>query len=150
MSSYINQTDISEHIENQELLFENAFGEVYKVCEKVALVKAKGAYIPIEDFKEIFMEAGEAVSKHGFEKLIFDKRNLKVFHQPSMVWYFVHWKEIMFELGLKTHRKILPKDPVFRECVKLGRENLEKEYPDAKFHQMDIQYRFSVEEAIAD
>lgn len=150
MSSSVDTVSTQEIIHNQELLFENQFGQVFKVCEEVVLVKATGSYIPIDNFKELFDQTGLAVKAHHFKKLIFDKRNLKVFHQPSMVWYFTEWKESMFELGLTTHRKILPKDPVFRECVKLGRENLSKEYPEAKFHKMNIQYRFTVEEAITD
>ena len=80
--------------------------------------------------------------------MVFDKRALKVFHQPSMVWYFVEWKEEMYSKGLTKHRKILPRDPVFRECVKLGRENLSKENPSAKYHELDIQYKNSIQEAI--
>lgn len=145
-SEMSNETPVA----NAELLFENEFGQVYRVCKEVVLVKATGAYIPIEDFKELFNQTSKSIEQYQFKKLIFDKRNLKVFHQPSMVWYFVEWKEKMYDLGLVTHRKILPKDPVFRECVKLGRENLAKENPSARYHEMDIQYRFTVEEAIAD
>ena len=72
-----------------------------------------------------------------------------VFHQPSMEWYFVEWKEKMYNHGLKTHRKILPKDAVFRQSVKIGRDKINREYPQGKFHKMDIQYFETLDEAIA-
>lgn len=111
-------------------------------------MKANSSYIPINDFKEVFEKVAELTEEHKFNKLIFDKRNLSVFHQPSMEWYFVDWKERVFNKGLVQHRKILPKDPVFRECVKLGREKIYKTYPDKMFNKMDIAYSNSIEEAI--
>jgi hypothetical protein len=112
------------------------------------IIEATANYIPIEKFKEIFVGIGEIVAKQGIKKLIFDKRQLTVFHQPSMEWYFVEWKEKMFGLGLKTHRKILPQDEVFRQSVKIGREKITKAFPDGKYKEMDIQYAETLEEAI--
>ncbi|MDX1627126.1 MAG: hypothetical protein R3345_00420 [Fulvivirga sp.] len=127
--------------------FNNA--EVYVVESKpVAVVKAIGSYITIEEFKKIFNKIGEIVVKKGIKKLVFDKRALNVFHQPSMEWYFVEWKEKMFDLGLKTHRKILPEDDVFRQSVKIGRDQINKKYPEGKFHEMDIQYFENLADAI--
>lgn len=114
-----------------------------------ALVEASASYIPLDKFKEIFNFIGELTEKKKLTKLIFDKRKLSVFHQPSMEWYFVEWKEKMFDAGLKIHRKILPQDDVFRQSVRIGREKINKAYPSKKYHQMDIQYAESVEEAIA-
>jgi hypothetical protein len=65
-----------------------------------------------------------------------------------MEWYFVEWKEKMFDLGLKTHRKILPKDPVFRHSVKVGREKIKNNFPNGKFNEMDIQYAEDIDQAI--
>lgn len=113
------------------------------------IVEATANYIPIEKFKEIFAGIGEVVARKGIKKLIFDKRQLTVFHQPSMEWYFVEWKEKMFDLGLKTHRKILPQDEVFRQSVKIGRDKISKSFPDGKYKEMDIQYAETIEEAIA-
>jgi hypothetical protein len=115
----------------------------------VALVEATANYIPLEQFKEIFNFIGELASREKLTKLIFDKRKLSVFHQPSMEWYFVEWKEKMFDDGLKTHRKILPKDDVFRQSVRIGRDKINKMYPSKKFNQMDIQYAESIEEALS-
>jgi len=129
------------------LATETEYCKIY--CEgNVCVVEATNSYIPITDFKEIFNKVEGFVRKSGINKLVFDKRQLKVFHQPSMEWYFIEWKERMFDLGLRQHRKILPKDPVFRECVKLGREKIYKLNPQKKFNMMDIQYANTIEEAI--
>jgi hypothetical protein len=114
----------------------------------VAVVEANASYIPIEQFKEAFNFIGELVKKEKISKLVFDKRELSVFHQPSMEWYFVEWKEKMFDSGLKTHRKILPNDEVFRQSVKIGRDKINKTFPSGKFHQMDIGYSESMEDAV--
>lgn len=117
--------------------------------EEVAVVEATAGYIPLEPFKEIFNYIGELAEKKKLTKLIFDKRKLSVFHQPSMEWYFVEWKEKVFEAGLTTHRKILPPDDVFRQSVRIGREKISKAFPSKKFNQMDIRYAESVEEALS-
>jgi hypothetical protein len=114
----------------------------------VAVVEATAGYIPLEPFKEIFSFIGELAEKKKISKLIFDKRKLSVFHQPSMEWYFVEWKEKVFEFGLTTHRKILPLDDVFRQSVRIGREKISKAFPSKKFNQMDIQYSESIEDAL--
>ena len=125
-------------------------GSIYLFPEQpnVAVIEATASYIPLEQFKEIFNFIGELTSKRKITKLIFDKRKLSVFHQPSMEWYFVEWKEKMFDAGLKTHRKILPQDDVFRQSVRIGRDKINKMYPSKKFNQMDIQYSESIEEAL--
>jgi hypothetical protein len=123
---------------------------IYSVenAPKVAVVEATASYIPIEQFKEAFNYVGELVEKEQIVKLIFDKRKLSVFHQPSMEWYFVEWKERMFNDGLTTHRKILPNDEVFKQSVKIGRDKINKNFPNGKFHQMDIGYSDTLEDAL--
>ncbi len=127
--------------------FNNDFSRI-ETIGNACIVTATNNYIPIEDFKKIFLTVEQLTEELKITKLIFDKRELKVFHQPSMEWYFVEWKERMFDKGLCVHRKILPKDAVFRECVKLGREKIYKSHPNAKFNLMDINYANSVEEAL--
>jgi hypothetical protein len=124
---------------------------VYTVASHpgVAVVEATSTYIPLEQFKEVFLHIGKLVETHNITKLVFDKRKLTVFHQPSMEWYFVEWKEKMFGLGLKVHRKILPQDKIFRESVKIGREKINKSFPNGKFNEMDICYAESIEEALS-
>jgi hypothetical protein len=114
----------------------------------IAVVTAKTGYIPFEEFKKIFEAIGKLVKEKSVTKLVFDKRNLTVFHQPSMEWYFTEWKEEMFTAGLKTHRKILPDNEVFRQSVKIGREKISKNFPNGKFTQMDIAYADSLNAAI--
>lgn len=112
------------------------------------LIQADSTYIPIEQFKEIFHSMEELIQERGITRLIFDKRKLSVFHQPSMEWYFVEWKEKMTHYGLKHHIKILPDDNVFCQSVKLGRDQINKKYPHAKFHELTIEYASSIEEAV--
>lgn len=129
--------------------FKHADVYVFKDHRKVGLVRATTTYIPLDQFKEIFTYIGELTAMEKITKLIFDKSTLSVFHQPSMEWYFVEWKEKMFDLGLKTHRKILPADEVFRQSVKIGREKISKNHPKGKYTLMDIKYSESLEDAIA-
>jgi len=114
----------------------------------IAVVEAKSTYIPIEEFKNIFNEIGNLVESKNIKKLIFDKRKLTVFHQPSMEWYFTEWKEDMWHKGLKIHRKILPDNKVFQQSVKIGREKIKEENPNLKFNEMDIQYKKDIQDAI--
>lgn len=112
------------------------------------VVTATASYIPMDQFRLIFNRIGDFVKSHQIVKLIFDKRQLRVFHQPSMEWYFVEWKDMMFELGLTKHIKILPNDEVFRQSVKIGRKKINELYPNGKFHQLSILYAESLEEAL--
>ena len=128
--------------------FKHAVIKVVDSHPSIAIVEATATYIPIDQFKEIFGEIGKIVGERKITKLIFDKRKLTVFHQPSMEWYFIEWKEQMFELGLKTHRKILPQDEIFKQSVKIGREKIKASHPTGKYTQMDIQYSENLEEAI--
>ena len=128
--------------------FRHATVSAVEDLPNVAVVEATSHYSPIEQLKELFDYIGELVVEQKVGKLIFDKRKLTVFHQPSMEWYFVEWKEQMFAYGLSVHRKILPADEVFRQSVKIGREKIAKIYPKGKFHVMDIAYAESLEEAI--
>lgn len=121
--------------------------ELFKTPVAVVVVTAKAHYIPIEPFKEVFNNVGALVEAHGVRKLIFDKRNLTVFHQPSMEWYFVDWKERMFAFGLTEHVKLLPDDEAFRQSVAIGRKKINREHPAGKFHEMRIVYAKTLAEA---
>lgn len=123
--------------------------KIFQVEEQsILIVEATAAYIPFESFKEIFREIGKTVKARGIEKLIFDKRKLTTFHQPSMEWYFTEWKDEMYGFGLKKHRKILPDDALFHHSVKIGRDKINQAYPHATFHKLDIRYVNSIEEGI--
>ena len=114
----------------------------------IMIIEATGTYIPIDEFKKIFTRAEEVVKNEPIQKVIFDKRKLEVFHQPSMEWYFTTWKENILEYGVKVHRKLLPEDPTFRHSVKIGRLKIHEKYPNLHTESMDIQYTDSIEEAI--
>jgi hypothetical protein len=106
-------------------------------------------YITIEKFQELFAALSDIVVKFGIVKFIFDKRSLRTFHQPSMEWYFVFWKEEMYKKGLTIHRKILPVDKDwFAEAVLAGREYIKEKYPDCIAFKLDMAYVNSVEEGL--
>lgn len=117
--------------------------------KKALLIRATATYIPMEEFKEVFEKATEVIGKDKLTKTIFDKTKLTVFHQPSMEWYFVVWKEeLLTKHGVRIHRKILPDNNVFVQSVKLGRMKIEKNFPNGKYKEMDIQYATSIMEAV--
>ena len=124
--------------------------KVYTVpsSPNTAIVEALTNYIPLIPFKEIFEYIGVLAKEKKLKKLIFDKRKLSIFNQPSMEWYFIEWKEKMYDQGLTIHRKILPTDDVFRQSVRIGREKINKNFPDKKYNKMDIQYAETIEEAL--
>lgn len=130
-----------------KMTFKNA--NIYRVKNtSVAVVEASGVYITIEEFKSIFGYMSNFIITHKIQKLVFDKRELMVFHQQSMRWHFIEWKEKMFDHNLIAYRYILPKDPEFRSKVKKEREHINKIYEDSKFHKMDIKYSDTLNDAI--
>jgi hypothetical protein len=138
-----------EHVQLKEVLsYPHAICYIVEDQPSTLVIKATSEYIPKTQFQELFIAVGHVVVKNHITKLIFDKRSLTVFHQPSMEWYFLVWKELMFYHGLKVHRKILPNDQFFRESVRIGRERIFKRHPEGKFNEMDIQYSTSLTDAI--
>lgn len=113
-----------------------------------AVITATNTYIPMDEFKAIFNETEKLVLKEKLTKLVFDKRALKIFHQPSMEWYFIEWKDKMYNFGLTKHRKLLPNDKIFRESVKIGREKIMREHPNLNIQRLDIQYFENFEDAL--
>ncbi|MBI1182644.1 hypothetical protein GC194_00120 [bacterium] len=143
----MNEIDQTIKLPELKLLNHYEFASVY-VADDVCLVKATSTYIPTASFRQLFETVGEIVKKSRIKKFIFDKSNLMVFDQASMAWYFTQWKDEMYQYGLSVHRKILPADKVFKECVLLGREQINIKYPDAKFHKMDIRYSRDLKDAL--
>lgn len=113
------------------------------ICELLA------DYIPFDDFKEIFGQIGDIVKAGTYEKFIFDKRSLRAFHQPTMEWYFIHWKKDMLAYGVTKHRKILPAEKWFEKMVQIAKAQILQNYPENIISKLDIQYCDSIEEAIA-
>lgn len=129
--------------------FEEKYTRVWVNPElKIVICELLADYIPIEDFKEAFAEIGEIIKSGDYEKFIFDKRSLRAFHQPTMEWYFIHWKKDMLQYGLKTHRKILPNEKWFEKMVQIAKDQILQNYPENIIGQLDIKYCDSIEEAI--
>lgn len=128
---------------------ENNYAKTYLDKDlSLILMEVKAPYIPIETFMALFNELSPLIKQHGIKKFIFDKRKMTTFHQPSMEWYFIEWKQKMYEYGLSVHRKILPDADWFAKCVEAGRAQILKDYPDNIIHKLDIRYCKSVAEAI--
>jgi hypothetical protein len=131
------------------LVSDTKWAHIQYVEEHLSVVlKFKVSYVPIEVFKSVLGEIETFASKEKVSKVVFDKTNLTVFHQPSMEWYHVEWKERMLKKGVKSHRKILPQDRLFVESVRIGREKIQKNNPGFSFAKYDIQYCNSVAEAL--
>ena len=146
----MNETINSSEIQDFEVAFEQRYARVwFKRDKKIVICELLADYIPIEDFKLIFGQIGEVVKAGDFEKFIFDKRSLRAFHQPTMEWYFIHWKREMLEYGLKTHRKILPAEKWFEKMVQIAKNQILQTYPDNIIDQLDIKYCDSIDEAVA-
>ena len=145
----MNETLNPSEIQDFELAFEERYARVLVSTEKKTIIcELLADYIPIEDFKEAFGQIGKIVEAGHFEKFIFDKRSLRAFHQPTMEWYFIHWKKDMLAYGLKTHRKILPAEKWFEKMVQIAKQQILETYPDNIIDQLDIQYCDTIEEAI--
>jgi hypothetical protein len=128
--------------------YDDKYAEIaFSQSNKLALMTCKANFIPEKAFKLLFEKMTELVKKYPIYKFIFDKRSLTVFHQPSMEWYHLVWKKDMLAYGLKTHRKILPNDLIFKKSVEIGKAKIIKENTDNILHLLDIQYVDSVEEA---
>lgn len=145
----MNETLNPSEIQDFELAFEEKYSRVLvNADKKIIICELLADYIPIEDFKDTFAQIGKIVKAGNFEKFIFDKRSLRAFHQPTMEWYFIHWKKEMLGYGMKTHRKILPGEKWFEKMVQIAKQQILETYPDNIIDQLDIQYCDSIEEAI--
>ena len=112
------------------------------------VVRATAEFVPFAEFQSIFEAAAEVIRQENITQLVFDKRSLRVFDPESMEWYFTQWKEAMYDLGLRTHYKIMPENIPFKYGVDLTRQRIFEQYPNARFHRMNIRYVASVEEAL--
>lgn len=134
---------------NFSLIFEERDARVYACKDKgMVICELLTDYVPIDIFKDIFLKISDIIKKGGYTKFIFDKRALRAFHQPSMEWYFLHWKNEMLEYGVQKHRKILPDEKWFEKMVMIAKEQIMKNNPDNIIDKLDIKYCNSLEEAI--
>ncbi len=116
----------------------------------VVLCVSETEYIPIEHFKEAFKNIGNHIKQNRSKALIFDKRNLNTFHQPSMEWYYTEWKAEMLGHGLSKHYKILPSMPWFAKSVEAGKRDIKRNYPSFDFDLFSVTYVDSIAEALED
>lgn len=117
----------------------------YLPNKKAILCTATDTYIKEVDFKEVFNEMLSFVKDNEVTRFVFDKRNLKVFHQPSMEWYHINWKPEVAKYGVTRHRKILPDNKAFKMSVDIGRKNIITKNPEVE--KYDIKYTETLEEA---
>ena len=137
-------------IQDIQLLEKFLWVKIEKVTShpEVLIVTATGNFIPYYEFRKAFTHLETFVEQLHTKKLIFDKRKLKVFHQPSMEWYFLEWKSRVYKLGLDTHRKILPKDDAFKQSVQTGIAKIHREHQDGIYKKLDIAYVDNLQDAI--
>lgn len=123
---------------------------LYSASLATALVVSKANFIPMEAFKNIFSEVSVLLNEGSVERVIFDKRSLTIFHQPSMEWYYLEWKPRMLEkYTLKRHDKILPKDELFRQSVNQARSKIYQTNPQHTIHKIKPAYFENLEEALS-
>jgi hypothetical protein len=126
-------------------------GAIYHDSNHHAVVLlAQTTYLPYEHFLHFLQTIEQLAEGQPVEVMVFDKSYLKIFHQPSMEWYHVVWKENMYHKGLRIYRKVLPPDPLFKESVRIGRERIERENPGFQIGKFDIRYAGSLQEAWAE
>lgn len=121
----------------------------YYPSRKTILITAVNEYIPEADFKETFKAVTAFINGHKTEKIIFDKSHLQVFHQASMTWYHVEWKQdLRKRFDIIKHRKILPEDELFEQSVQVGKDRIRSEHPEFSFEDFDIVYKNNLQEAL--
>jgi hypothetical protein len=117
----------------------------YDPNHHAVVLLAQATYLPYEHFLRFLQTIEQLAERQPVEVMVFDKSSLKIFHQPSMEWYHVVWKENMYRKGLRIYRKVLPPDPLFKESVRIEREN-----PGFQIGKFDIRYAGSLQEAWAE
>lgn len=129
--------------------YSNSFGRcAYNKTLRIGVCESLDQYIPVDQFMDIFLQCGEMIKNYDLKYFIFDKRALRAFHQSSMEWYYIEWKQDMLKLGLKDHFKILPNEDWFKKCVEAGRAEIARDYPQSLLDQINVTYVNSIQEAI--
>lgn len=132
-----------------ELIYDCEYSKLYYNNElMMAICLAEQEYIPISNFKSMFLKISDLIEKFPIKHLIFDKRKLRTFHQPSMEWYFAIWKQIVKEKELVSHYKILPELDWFEKAVEAGKHEIIKKYSKEILNGINIFYVKSIEEVI--
>lgn len=126
------------------------FAELYYAPElQLAMLVSAANFLPIEEFKAVFIQVAEGVMENKLRKVLFDKRSLTVFHQPSMEWYYLEWKvSLLNEEGVMEHAKILPKDDLLRKSVEEAKRKIFKDNPTSPIQRLNLRYYENFPEAL--
>lgn len=117
---------------------------------KMVICCAEEEYIPIDNFKEMFLHISTLIERFEITHLVFDKQKLRTFHQPSMEWYFAIWKPSIKTKGLVSHYKILPQLDWFEKAVDAGKFEIFQKFSKEILNGISIKYVNSIEAAIED
>ncbi len=130
-------------------VFKNRYATLtYNEELEMAICKADSEYIPITEFKEIFLFVSAFTETLKISHFVFDKSNLRTFHQPSMEWYFAIWKPSLKHKGLINHYKILPKLEWFTKAVEAGKHEIFEKYGKDILNGISVTYINSIDEVI--
>ena len=118
-------------------------------ANETAIVSIHGAYIPMTDYQQTLEKLGELVKQEKVQKLIVDARQLVAYHQPSVEWSFLNWKQEMRTHGLNSYRYVLPNTGEYRRNLEHGIQKIRREHPNTDvLDRMDMAYCRSLEEAV--
>jgi hypothetical protein len=132
-----------------ELILKTDCASLYLATDlKLAVCVADEEYIPIDSFKSLFLSVSDLLESKQIQHFVFDKRQLRTFHQPSMEWYFAIWKPSVKEKGLVDHYKILPPLNWFVKAVDAGKWEIFKKYGEEIVNGISITYVDSVEDVL--
>lgn len=131
------------------IIFRNKFATLsYNPALTLLNCYAESEYIPIDEFKKIFLFVSDFIETSNVLHFVFDKSNLRTFHQPSMEWYFAIWKPSLKQKGLLNHYKILPKLEWFEKAVEAGKHEIYQKYGTDILHGINISYKNTVIDVI--
>lgn len=144
-------TQTSPITESGILVWSDTFAQLHFLPDvRKAMISTRSSYLPIDVFQTLLHQLEGLLALHEINGLVFDKRSLKIFHQPSMLWYYTQWKPAMLEkYGLSNHFKLLPKEAVFRQHVAIAKEEIFARHESAlALQRLDIRYFETLEEAL--
>jgi len=117
-------------------------------ASETAVVRIHGAFIPLTDYQDTLEKLGELVEQEKVHKMIVDAQQLVAYHQPSVEWSFLNWKQEMQSHGLKSYRYVLSDSGEYRKMLENGLSKIRREHPETQLDRMDVAYCRSMEEAV--
>lgn len=130
--------------------YANEWGRLYTCNDSnIIICELLQPYTPINEFMDILRQKAHLIEMYGCDKFIFDKREIRGFHQPSMEWYYLTWKVEMYrKYGLSKHRKLFTTEEWFLRCIEAGRAEIRRKDPGSIVHTLDIKISKSLQDAI--